>query len=72
MARLRVTTPVAGSNDTVGAVTFANGVALVDEDQHAAELRYFAQAGYTIEPVEADEPKTSRGRRGASSEETSK
>jgi len=72
MAAYIVRTPVAGSNDAVGAVRFVEGVAQIDDEVHAAELRYFQQAGYTVEPVEAEEPKSTRGRRAASSEESAK
>lgn len=54
MAIVRVRTPEPGVNDTVGAVTFVDGAAQVDEDLHFAELRYFRGAGYGIdEPEEA-------------------
>ncbi len=42
-----VRTPVAGVNDTVGKVTFVDGVAKVDDD--ATELAYFRSAGYGID-----------------------
>lgn len=62
-----VRTPQAGANDVVGSVTFREGVAELDEHVHAAELRYFRAAGYTIEePAEAPEEPKTRGRRAAS------
>jgi hypothetical protein len=69
MAAFIVRTPVAGATDTVGAVHFSDGVAQVDDETHAAELRYFRQAGYVVDPVEAEESRTSRGRRAASKDE---
>lgn len=73
MAIVTVRTPEPGVNDTVGAVTFVDGVAQVDEDLHAAELRYFRGAGYNVEQPEAaapdEESKTTRGRRAASKDE---
>lgn len=51
MATHIVRTPEPGVNDTVGAVSFVGGVAEVDEDKHAAELRYFRAAGYGVEEL---------------------
>lgn len=42
-----VRTPVPGVNDTVGQVTFVDGVAKVDDN--ATELAYFRSAGYGID-----------------------
>jgi hypothetical protein len=42
-----VSTPVPGVNDTVGQVTFVDGVAKVADD--ATELAYFRSAGYGID-----------------------
>jgi hypothetical protein len=42
-----VRTPVPGVNDTVGKVTFADGVAKVADD--ATELAYFRSAGYGVD-----------------------
>jgi hypothetical protein len=42
-----VRTPVAGVNDTVGQVTFVDGIAKVADD--ATELAYFRSAGYGID-----------------------
>jgi hypothetical protein len=42
-----VRTPVLGVNDTVGQVTFVDGVAKVADD--ASELAYFRSAGYGVE-----------------------
>lgn len=42
-----VRTPVPGVNETVGSVTFVDGVAKVDED--AIELCHFRTAGYQID-----------------------
>lgn len=42
-----VRTPVPGVNDTVGQVTFTDGVAKVDDN--ATELAYFRSAGYGID-----------------------
>ncbi len=42
-----VRTPVPGVNETVGAVTFVNGIAKVDDD--ATELCHFRTAGYQID-----------------------
>lgn len=42
-----VRTPVPGVNDTVGKVTFVDGVAKVEDD--ATELVYFRSAGYGID-----------------------
>ena len=69
MAAVTVRTPVPGVNDRVGAVQFVDGVATADDETHAAELRYFAQAGYVVEPVETEETKTTRGRRAATKDE---
>lgn len=54
MATVTVRTPVAGANDTVGAVRFVDGVAQVDPVAHAAELRYFRSAGYTVEEPDVE------------------
>lgn len=58
MAAFTVRTPVAGSTDKIGAVQFVDGTAQVDDEVHAAELRYFRQAGYGVEAHEepASEP----------------
>lgn len=50
--RYRITTPVPGVTATLGGVSFADGVAEVDDQQHEAELRYCRGAGYTVEPIE--------------------
>jgi hypothetical protein len=42
-----VRTPVPGVNDTVGKVTFVDGIAKVEDD--ATELTYFRSAGYAID-----------------------
>jgi hypothetical protein len=42
-----VRTPVPGVNDTVGKVTFVDGVAKVEDD--ATELTYFRSAGYGVD-----------------------
>lgn len=72
MATVTVRTPEPGSNDTVGGVRFVNGVAQVDTDANAPELRYFLGAGYVVEePAEpaGEEAKTTRGRRAAPKDE---
>jgi hypothetical protein len=51
--KYKVTTPADKHTGQVGKVHFADGMATVDADEHAAELAYFRQAGYLVEPVEA-------------------
>lgn len=51
---LRVSTPVPDYSGSVGGVHFANGQALVDDEQHAAELDYFRRSGYVVEEAAAD------------------
>lgn len=46
MTKYRVTTPQPGHSGAVGAVHFADGVAVVDDETHAAELAYFRAQGY--------------------------
>jgi hypothetical protein len=55
MAAVTVTTPEPGYTGQVGNVVFADGVATVDEDTHAAELAYFRGRGYGVEPVEGND-----------------
>ena len=43
-----VTTPVAGHSGKVGGVTFVDGLAVVDGDDHEAELAYFTAQGYGV------------------------
>lgn len=50
--RYTVRTPEAGYTGMVGRVGFGDGVAVVDESTNAAELTYFRNAGYHVEPVE--------------------
>lgn len=59
MATHRISTPipgVSGAFGKVGAVEFVDGHADIDETEHAAELRYFRDAGYLIEPIGQTEP----------------
>ena len=56
MGSFKVSTPAPGYAGMVGSVQFADGVAVMDSDSHAAELAYVTAAGYTVEPVGVDEP----------------
>jgi hypothetical protein len=47
----RITTPEPGHNGDVGAVTFRGGVAEIDAEVHAAELRYFRHNGYGVQEL---------------------
>lgn len=55
MAVFRVSSPVPGYTDRVGAVDFVDGVALIDDETDAATLKYCRGAGYGVVEV-ADEP----------------
>lgn len=56
MAQYLVTTPVPGFTGDVGAVHFADGVALIDDETDAAALAYCRAAGYTVEAPADPEP----------------
>lgn len=56
MTKYKVTTPAPNHLGFVGGVAFANGQAVVDSDTHPAEMRYFRQAGYSVEAVDEPEP----------------
>lgn len=58
MKTYRVTTPMPGFTGDVGAISFANGEAIVGEDQTSA-LAYFEAQGYSVAeatdaPADAD------------------
>lgn len=69
MATHRITTPAPGHTGQIGNVMFKDGVAEIDAEQHAAELRYFQAQGYGVEELAAEDTKTTRGRRAASTSE---
>jgi hypothetical protein len=55
MALVKVSTPVPGYSGSVGGVHFADGHALVDPNERAAEMAYFHARGYAVEEVVDDE-----------------
>lgn len=48
MGQFTVTTPKPGEDTKVGNVSFAGGVAVIDEDAHPSELAYCRAAGYGV------------------------
>jgi hypothetical protein len=58
MAAFTVTTPEPGYVGQVGSVVFVDGAATVDEVTYAAELAYFRDRGYGVEPVDGGEPES--------------
>lgn len=54
MARYRVSTSSGHTGQVVG-VHFVDGAAEIGHEQHA-QLAYFRQHGYTVEPIEPVQP----------------